>query len=113
MGLTYKVVEGTLLTATAATLYTAPSTVLVSVIRSMAITNNDATDRGVALFCCASGGTASVTTCIRSSSSNNAVANGKTELWDTQIFLAPSGFIQGLASVTNVVSVRMAIVEIS
>ena len=113
MALTYATVEGVLLTASAGTIYTAPSTVLVSVVRSIAIANSDTADRGVALFLMPSAGTASVTTCIRSSSTANAVGAGTTELWDTQLFIAPSGKLQALASVSSVVSIRLAVVAIS
>lgn len=113
MAVTYKVVEGTLLTTSAATLYTAPSTVLISIVRSIQICNTDTTARQVALYIMASGGTAAAANTIRKDSSSNTIAIGTTENWDTQIGIAASGFLQGKADSASVVSVRLLIVEIS
>lgn len=113
MAINYVTLEGVLLTASSATLYTAPSTVLVSIVRSLFVVNSDSSDRQVQLNKLPPSGSTTTANLLRASSSNNIVAAGKTEAWDVPIPIAPSGILNGKSDSANVVAVHALIVEIS
>lgn len=96
-------VEGILLTGTAATLYTAPAST-TAVIRSITLCNTDSVARTVTLYLIASGGSLGALNTVLSAFS---VAAGETVILDSLFVLLTGDFLQALASTTNVVSIRV------
>jgi hypothetical protein len=96
-------VEGILLTGTAATLYTTPGAT-TAVIRSITLCNTDSVARTVTLYLIASGGSLGGLNTVLSAFS---MAAGETVILDSLFVMMTGDFIQGLASVTNVVSIRV------
>lgn len=111
---TYTTVEGVVLTTSAATLYTAPSTVLMSIVRLILAVNTDnMTARRCELYKLPASGASSSSTMIRVGASNNTIAAGKTEQQDTAIFVAPSGTITGKSDANSSITVHMSVIEVS
>lgn len=96
-------VEGILLTGSAATLYTTPAST-TAVIRSITITNTDSSARTVTLYMIASGDTAAAKNTVLPATS---LAAGEVLVMDEIHVMMTGDFIQGFASVTNVVSIRV------
>ena len=90
-----RLVDGSQLTATAATYYTVPANTL-STIAAMSVTNTTATARTVTIYLVPSGGSAGVTNCVCSA---RTVAPGETFNVPGAIgqTLSASGFIAALA----------------
>lgn len=90
-----RLVDGSQLTASAATYYTTPANTL-STIAAMSVTNTTATARTVTVYLVPSGGSAGVTNCVCSA---RTVAPGETFNVPGAIgqTLAAGGFISALA----------------
>lgn len=96
-------VEGTLLTSSAATLYTAPGATTATV-RSMTLCNRDTSTRRVTLFFVASGGSTGAKSCVYKA---QEVLAGETFMDDTLRNLVTGDFISGYADSDGVVSIRV------
>ena len=113
MAVTYKVIEGTLAQSTTTLLYTAPSTVLMAIVRWGAFVNTDTgTARQAYLYKIPTAGSTNSASMVRVGPSNT-IAAGKTETWDTLIFVAPSGLIYHQSDVNNAISTHLSIIEVS
>jgi hypothetical protein len=97
------------LTASAATLYTVPTSTTTTV-KTILLSNYTATDRSVTLYLVPSGGTAANGNKILGEI--NVPANTTTTI-DTAIMMPAGAFLSGLASVTTSVNIHISGVEIS
>ena len=114
MAVTYVVVEGVLATTGTSLLYTAPSTVLMSIVRWGAFVNTDTgTARQAYLYKIPTAGSTNSASMIRVGASGNTIAAGKTETWDTLIFVAPSGRLYHQSDAANAIATHMSIIEVS
>ena len=96
-------VQGILLTGSLATLYTVPGAT-TAVVRSITLCDTDASVRTVTLHLIASGDTAADKNQILDAFSLGA---GETVILDSLFVLMTGDFIQAMASVTAVVSIRV------
>jgi len=114
MAVNYSVVEGTTVGTTSTLLYTAPSTVLMSIVRSMQLVNTDTvTARQCTIWKIPTAGATNSASMVRAGAAANTIGSGLTEAWDTVIFVAPSGKVYGSSDAASVMAVHMAIVEVS
>lgn len=106
-----------LLTGTAATLYTAPSTstpigsIARAKLHNVTFCNTDSSARTITLYLVASGGSAGTSNTVIAAAS---IPAGKTWTFDAGAFgipLANGETIQGKASVTSVVTYRISVEE--
>lgn len=103
-------VNGVLLTASMATLYTAPDSVVGTRIIAFTVLNNDVTPRTYTFHIVPDGGVADSSNII---AKDEILAADEVEsVSSTQVHLIPSkGTLQGVASVTDQISVRVSGVE--
>jgi hypothetical protein len=102
-------VQGTLLTNALATYYTVPGSTTAT-IRAITLCNTDSAARTVKLHLVASGGSASDANTIFDDISINA---GETIIDDSVRAMNTGDFIRAVASVTNVVALRVDGAEIT
>jgi hypothetical protein len=102
-------VQGTLLTNSLATYYTVPGSTTAT-ITGITLCNTDSAARTVTLHLVASGGSADDGNTLLDAISLNA---GETIIDDTRRAMNAGDFIRAVASVTNVVSIRVDGAEIT
>lgn len=100
---------GTLLTATAATLYTVPANTSARV-NEMLLCNTDTSARTFTFYMIASGDSAAAKNTIFS---GVTIGPGETRTLGLDQVLPAASFIQGLADVTSKIAVRISGVEIT
>mgnify|MGYP001277176779 CR=1 FL=1 len=101
-------VDGTLLTASEVTLYTA--TGVTAAIHSITYTNTDTVDRAVTIWIIPSGQTSGARYRIATAM---VIPAGRTVIDDTLRNLESGDFIAGLADSTNLVAIRVDGAEIT
>ena len=104
--------QPTLLTGSAATLYTAPASVKASIIKDMSVCNTDSVPRTFTIHLIPSGGTASVTNMLIDA---RQLAAGETQTVFEALgkTLLAGGFVQALASTTSVINIQGSVAEVT
>jgi hypothetical protein len=102
-------VQGTLLTNSLATYYTVPASTTAT-IRAITLCNTDSVSRTISLYLVASGGSASAMNQILK---DVAMLPGETIIDDSTRAMNTGDFIRALASLSNVVALRVDGAEIT
>lgn len=107
-GLTLKIINGVLLTGSAATLYTVPASgVRQALVMGVHLFNSHTGDLTPTIHRVKSGGSVGSSTIVFS----GAMFTKETVNFAGPFTLGPNDFISGLASTTNLISARLAVVE--